>query len=84
MQEKKLYRSTKDRIFAGLCGGLGEYLDVDPVFIRVVWVLLVVFTGFVPGILAYFLIMFIVPSRPHGGALATTTIHLGAEEERNS
>lgn len=37
---KKLYRSKKNRIIAGVCGGIGEYLDVDPTLIRLLWVLL--------------------------------------------
>lgn len=31
---KKLYRSTKDKVLAGVCGGLGEYFDVDPTLVR--------------------------------------------------
>ena len=34
METKKLYRSKKDRVFAGVCGGIGEYLGVDPTVIR--------------------------------------------------
>ncbi|KKG25473.1 PspC domain-containing protein, partial [Methanosarcina sp. 2.H.T.1A.15] len=36
---KKLYRSKKNRIIAGVCGGIGEYLDVDPTLIRLLWAL---------------------------------------------
>ncbi len=58
---KRLYRSETNKVFAGICGGLGEFLDVDPVFIRFLWVLLVVFTGFVPGIIAYVVALFVIP-----------------------
>ena len=58
---KKLYRSDKNRVFAGVIGGLGEYLDVDPVILRLLWVVIVIFTGLFPGLLAYILAIFIVP-----------------------
>lgn len=38
MVEKKLYRSEKDRMIAGVCGGLVDYFDVDPVVVRLLWV----------------------------------------------
>ena len=44
METKKLYRSKKDRVFAGVCGGIGEYLGVDPTVIRLLAVILG-FTG---------------------------------------
>lgn len=40
METKKLYRSKKDRVFAGVCGGIGEYLGVDPTVIRLLAVIL--------------------------------------------
>lgn len=59
--EKQLYRSDTNRVFAGICGGLGDYLEMDPVVLRLVWLLLAVFTGFVPGIIAYVIAVFIIP-----------------------
>ena len=61
---KKLYKSKKNKVFAGIIGGIGEYLDVDPVALRIVWILLVVFTGLIPGIIAYLIAIFIVPNKP--------------------
>jgi len=63
MQAKRLYRSKKNRVFAGICGGVGEYFDIDPVLIRLIWVLVVIFTGFFPGVLAYIIDIFIVPEK---------------------
>lgn len=63
-QPKRLYRSGTNRIFAGICGGIGEYANIDPVLIRLVWTLVVIFTGLVPGVLAYIIAIFIVPERP--------------------
>jgi len=59
--KKKLYRSDKNKTLAGVIGGLGEYADVDPVLFRLLWVLITIFTGFFPGIIAYFAAIFIVP-----------------------
>ena len=60
---KKLYKSNTDKIFAGIIGGLGEYLGVDPVLLRLIWLLLVIFSGVVPGLVAYLFSIFIIPKR---------------------
>lgn len=59
---KKLYKSQKNKIFAGVCGGIAEYLDVDPVLIRLIAVLFF-FTGGAT-LIAYIVGMIIIPSRP--------------------
>lgn len=59
--QKKLYRSTTNRVFAGVCGGFAEYLNIDATILRVLWVLFVIFTGFFPGVLAYIIAIFIIP-----------------------
>lgn len=61
MKPKKLYRSNKDRIIAGVFGGLGDYFNVDPNILRLSWVLITVFSGFIPGIIAYILAVVIIP-----------------------
>lgn len=61
---KKLYKSNKNKILAGIIGGIGEYFDIDPVILRVVWIILVAFTGFAPGVIAYLIAIFIVPKNP--------------------
>ncbi|MEG1615683.1 MAG: PspC domain-containing protein [Bacteroidales bacterium] len=60
--EKRLYKS-KDKKIAGVCGGIADYLGVDPTVIRVAFALLVIFTGFVPGIIAYVLMAIIIPDQ---------------------
>jgi len=55
---KKLYRSREDRMIAGVCGGLGEYLNVDPTLIRLVFVL--GFFATASGVFWVYLIMMIV------------------------
>ncbi|MEE8577689.1 MAG: PspC domain-containing protein [candidate division Zixibacteria bacterium] len=59
--EKRLYRS-KDNVIGGVCAGLGEYFEVDPVFVRVLTVVLALASGF--GLLAYVVAWIIVPQRP--------------------
>lgn len=62
---KQLTLSATDKKIAGVCGGLAEYLDVDPTIVRLVWVALsVVPGGFVGGALAYFLAWIIIPKAP--------------------
>ena len=59
---KRLYRSRKNRIIAGVCGGIGEYLNIDPVIVRLIWLLLV-FAGFGAGLLVYLIAWLIVPEK---------------------
>jgi len=58
---KKLYRSLSDRKLAGICGGLGDYLEVDSTLVRVAWVLLSFLSGGI-GVLAYLVLIFVVPN----------------------
>ena len=60
---KKLYRSEDNKVIFGVIGGFGEYIDVDPVFLRVIYILLSVFTGFFPGVLAYILMAIVMPKK---------------------
>lgn len=62
--EKKLYRSTTDKMVAGVCGGLAEYLNMDVTALRLIWTLVVVFTGFAPGVLVYIVAVFVMPEKP--------------------
>lgn len=59
---KRLFRSRKDRVIGGVCGGIGEYLKVDPVLIRVVWAVLFFAGGM--GLLAYIIAWIIMPEEP--------------------
>ncbi|MBW2988694.1 PspC domain-containing protein [Candidatus Woesearchaeota archaeon] len=56
---KKLFRSRKNRIIAGVCGGIGEYFNIDPVLIRLLWVIFTFMGG--SGILAYIIAWIIIP-----------------------
>jgi phage shock protein C len=58
---KRLYRSRESKVLAGVCGGIAEYFGIDPVVVRLLWVLLVLIAG--TGILAYLIAWLIIPSR---------------------
>ncbi len=58
---KRLYRSQQNKKIAGVCGGLGEMMDVDPTRIRLAAVILGLATGFFPFFVGYLLAWFIVP-----------------------
>ncbi|QAT60923.1 PspC domain-containing protein [Acidilutibacter cellobiosedens] len=60
---KRLYRSANDRKICGICAGIGEYLDVDPTIIRLVWILFTVFSAGIGGVLAYFLACLVIPEQ---------------------
>ncbi len=59
---RKLYRSRKNKIFGGVCGGLGEYFDIDPTWVRLLFVLFLILGG--SGILIYVLMWLIIPLAP--------------------
>jgi phage shock protein C len=61
-KEKRLMRSTSDRWFGGVCGGLGDYLDIDPTVIRVVFFLLFWFGW--GGALIYLVLWIVLPQEP--------------------
>jgi len=60
---RRVYRSKKNRVLAGICGGIAEYFDVDPVFVRLLLVLLVLM-GFA-GIILYLVAWLIIPENPN-------------------
>lgn len=62
--KKLLYKSKENKVFCGIIGGLGDYLNIDPVVLRLIWLLILVFTGFFPGLLAYIIASFIIPNNP--------------------
>ena len=64
MEPKRLYKSDSNRVLAGVFGGLGEYFNIDPVLLRVIWIFVVIFTAFVPGIITYILAAIVIPKRP--------------------
>ncbi|MFA4855972.1 MAG: PspC domain-containing protein [archaeon] len=60
---KRLYRSGRDKVLGGVCGGIGEYLNVDPVLIRLIWVVGALLWG--AGIVLYVIAWIIIPRNPN-------------------
>ena len=61
VMQKRLFRSNRNKVLCGVCGGIGEYFDIDPVVVRVAWILFAFAFG--SGILAYIIAVFIIPSQ---------------------
>lgn len=59
---KKLYRSRKNQWLGGVCAGISEYLEIDPLVIRILWIIFTLVYG--AGILAYLILWFLVPLKP--------------------
>lgn len=62
---RKLRRSIENRAIAGVCGGIGEYFDIDPTTVRVVYVLVSVLSVAFPGVLIYLLLWLLIPEREY-------------------
>ena len=60
--QKKLYRSKSNRMLAGVCAGVAEYLNIDPTVVRVIWAIASIF-AFV-GVVAYIACALIIPEKP--------------------
>ena len=75
---KTLYRSETNRILAGVAGGLGEYFEVDPVLIRIIFILLTVFGG--GGVLIYLILWILIPNETDNNKNSEDTIRQNAQE----
>lgn len=67
----RLYRSETNKKIAGICGGIGEMMDIDPTIVRLVVALLALITAVVPFVIAYLLAWWIVPV----GKQETPSVH---------
>jgi len=77
MVTKRLYRSRKERMVWGVAGGLAEYLDIDPVLVRIAFVLLAFANGL--GVLLYIIMAIVVRSEPQPIAEAAPAVQSEAE-----
>jgi len=62
MEPKRFYRSTTDRKIAGVAGGLADYFDIDPLLVRLIFVILAFAGG--GGVLIYLILWIVTPERP--------------------
>lgn len=65
MESKRLYRSAKDKVLGGVAGGIGEYAGMDPVIVRIIFVLLTIFGG--GGIIIYIILWAVLPEKNLNG-----------------
>lgn len=63
----RLHRS-QDKVIAGVCGGLAEYFRTDPSIVRIIYVLVSIFSAAFPGILVYLILWLIMPAPEEGAA----------------
>ena len=66
-QNKKLYRSRKNRMLGGVCGGLGEFFGIDPTIVRLLFIFAVLVSWVAPAVIIYIVMMFVVPEEPEFG-----------------
>lgn len=59
---KRLYKSGKNKVLCGVCGGIAEYFNIDPTLVRLAWVVFCALGG--SGLLAYIIMALIIPRQP--------------------
>ena len=59
--DKKIYRNTENKMIAGVCSGIADYVNIDPTIVRLIWALIGL-TG--TGIVAYLVCALIIPEKP--------------------
>ncbi len=72
---KKMYLSSTDKKFLGVCGGIATYYGVDPTVVRAIFIVLLIGTGFVPFGLAYIVLYFILPNDPGNRSMLSRKPH---------
>ncbi|MBM4418562.1 MAG: PspC domain-containing protein [Chloroflexi bacterium] len=75
---KRLYRSSREAMWSGVCGGLAEYFEMDPTLIRLIWVGATIATAGT-AILGYIVMWFVVPRDP-GAPIASGPVPTGADD----
>jgi len=60
---KQLFRSQTNKMIGGICGGIGEYIDVDPTMIRLLYAFVTLITAILPCIIFYIIMLFVVPTK---------------------
>lgn len=75
---KRLYRSRSERMLAGVCGGIGDYFDIDPTVIRILFVLFALVVG--GGLLLYIILLIIMPLEPDSSLGEVEVVEQESEE----
>ena len=78
MQEKQLRRSATNQVIAGVCGGFGEYFEVDPTIVRIIFVIMALASG--SGVFIYILLWLLIPGPTSTAISGEQTIKEGFQE----
>ena len=78
---KELRRSKDNKMIAGVCGGIGEYINIDPVVIRLLWAVGTLVTGIVAGVVIYLLSWVIIPEEESSAPREVQSTEEGEKEE---
>ncbi len=65
MSSKRLMRSSNDKLLGGVCAGLAEYFDFDPVLVRIAYAFLTIFSAGFPGLLLYIVMWIVMPEKKY-------------------
>ncbi len=76
--ERKLYRSEKDKMIGGVCGGLGEYFNIDSTIVRLVFALIVLYGG--SGLILYIILWIVVPTESQAKSSSEEVVKKNTEE----
>lgn len=80
--QKRLYRSEDNKIFAGVCGGIGEYFDVDPMLIRILWLIFSFMAGW--GVLLYIICWVLIPTKSSIAMTTEEVVHKNVQEIKDT
>jgi phage shock protein C len=61
---RRLYRSSTDRWIGGVAAGVADYFDVDPLIVRILWIVVAIFTALIPATIVYIVMLIVVPEEP--------------------
>lgn len=79
VKNKKLYKSTNNKMLSGVCAGFADFIGIDPTIVRVIYALVSFFTGGFPGVIIYIMLAIIIPE--NNGMIDTDATNHDEEEK---
>lgn len=79
VKNKKLYKSTNNKMLSGVCAGFADFIGIDPTIVRVLYALVSFFTGGFPGVIIYIMLAIIIPE--DNGMIDTDATNHDEEEK---
>lgn len=79
VKNKKLYKSTNNKMLSGVCAGFADFIEIDPTIVRVIYALVSFFTGGFPGVIIYIMLAIIIPE--DNGMIDTDATNHDEEEK---